>query len=357
MSVYFAPSNKYSANVWTGNGGVLDTIGKLLIDPMIARDTAARQYKYQNQLAADAAVRAQAATDAQNARQDLLIKQMNDYVAQNPGAIQGTGGTLGTFLALGGKGDLAQMAPYYLSTPQSVNTGDQIITRQVNPNGTAMDENSYKVGMSPKDEGALALAQQQAAYQEWLGKQELGLKQKALSIQAANSARAASAGRQHAAQLMPDGKGGMVWVDPYSRTVTPAQGMTALSNGGTNRLETVKTLADIYSKLHPKQGSGGGLGLNLNTDGTAAAATANVDPLEALIYSYLGVGGQQPGMPSAPNNSLPQSDTKPQQSTGSGRNFITTEELQAEAAKNKMSLEQATKAAQKAGLKIIRSNF
>ena len=342
MAVYFAPSNKYSANVWTGNGGVLDTIGKLLIDPMIARDTAARQYKYQNQLAADAAVRAQAATDAQNARQDLLIKQMNDYVAQNPGAIQGTGGTLGTFLALGGKGDLAQMAPYYLSTPQSVNTGDQIITRQVNPNGTAMDENSYKVGMSPKDEGALALAQQQAAYQEWLGKQELGLKQKALSIQAANSARAASAGRQHAAQLMPDGKGGMVWVDPY---------------GGTNRLETVKTLADIYSKLHPKQGSGGGLGLNLNTDETTATVNTQVDPLEALIYSYLGVGGQQPGMPSAPNNSLPQSDTKPQQSTGSGRNFITTEELQAEAAKNKMSLEQATKAAQKAGLKIIKSNF
>lgn len=265
-----------------GRGGVsvndlLYMVGGQFVNHMMARDAAARQYKYADRLATSADARRAEAVNAANARQDDLIRRHDAYYRENPNGVQGAGGLMGTLLALGGKGDLSQMAPYVLSTPQTVNAGDKIISRQLYPNGEAGSEMSWNMGIDPLKDKELALKKEQDLW-------EREYKDKALAQQAALSR--ASLNRPHSAQLMPDGKGGMVWVDPYTRSIVPAGGITPSAGSGASPLETLSKVSTAYKNFY---GGGSGGGLGIADDG--AAAPSQMDPMQFLqIMGLLGDG-------------------------------------------------------------------
>lgn len=177
MAVYFMPRDRN--NFWwgggRGGGGVLDLIGQALIQPMLQRDALARQYKYDTRLADQKHNLDLQLEQARWGRQDDLIDRHDLYVRENPNAIPGTGGATATFLALGGKGDLAQYQPYLLPQSQSIDLGGQVHTRGWNPNGTVVEGATYGKTLSPYEEGQLAVARQEAATKDWAARQQAAI--------------------------------------------------------------------------------------------------------------------------------------------------------------------------------------
>ncbi|MDO5116695.1 MAG: hypothetical protein Q4D58_11465 [Synergistaceae bacterium] len=167
MTVYDM-RDKNSGGISVNN--LLYMIGGRFLDNMLARDAAAREYKYKSRLDAETAERS--ALEAQRvrdfelskidkgyARQDDLIGRHDAYVRENPHVIPGMGGAMGTFIALGGNADAAQYQRYLLPEQEQINTGDKIISRTLYPDGTHGGATSFNVGLSPKEAGELGVKQ------------------------------------------------------------------------------------------------------------------------------------------------------------------------------------------------------
>lgn len=274
---------------------LLYMVGGQFLNNMMARDAAARQYKYDERLAASAAERTAAEAqrgrdfemaklDKGYARQDDLIGRHDAYVRENPYAIPGTGGMMGTFLALGGKGDAAQYQPYLLPSQQQINTGDKIISRPLYPDGTGGEESSWNVGMSPKDAGDLDVKQG-----------ELALAQRA---QADASARGwYSLNRPQPMQVMPDGRGGYVSFDPVSNKTYPIPGVVVpqADPNAFNR-EMIKLMIENWGK--GDGGSGGRMG-SFKTSGGSAMPGYLDTLMEKVVNEYR--DSMFPGNPAKPN--------------------------------------------------------
>lgn len=256
MAVYFAPRNSNRITI----NDILGMVGGRFLDSMMARDEAARQYRYGERLAASNAERTAAEAqrgrdfemekiDKGYARQDDLIGRHDAYVRENPYAIPGTGGMMGTFLALGGKGDAAQYQPYLLPRQEQISTGDKLISRTMYPDGTSGGESSWDVGMSPKEAGDLAI------------------KRAALAQEAA--ARKEAANRPQPMQTIPDGRGGYVWVDSRNMKTYPVPGVTApgADPNAWNR-EMIKLMIENWQK-----GDSGGRGIQSNSSNRSGNAS------------------------------------------------------------------------------------
>lgn len=288
VQVVQAPSRNISIN------GLLNTIGGGLINAMLQREMAAKQYKYDDRLAASAAERAAQATAAANARQDDLISRGDAFYRENPNGVPGAGGLMGTMLALGAKGDWGQMQPYVLSTPQMTNLGDRTVMQQIQPNGSYTGKTVWQNGIAPADAEKLALAKQQQDYEQQLGQQQLALEKAKTGAQIAAMNRSGRSERR--AQLLPDGKGGMVWVDPYSRTVTPAAGITtgaADAGSGGSTLEALLKASNAYKNLYGGNGKSGGMSV---LDDGSQQASQQMDPITFLkTVGVLSGQGAAPG--------------------------------------------------------------
>jgi hypothetical protein len=395
MAVYFAPSNKYSANVWTGNGGVLDTISKLLIDPMVARDTAARQYKYQNQLAADAAIRAQAATDSERQYAETMRQKYLEGAHMNTGMVPGTAEMLAYAPAIGYQANIKDMQPYALGSQQTIDLGNQIVSRQVNPNGTSDNEAAFQVGMSPKDQGALDAANQAAAFNQQIALQKLGLDKQETAARVAalgRSNRGGGGGGAAAGSWTPLGgyttnDGTPLMINRKTGQTVPLTGVKYSGSGGTgggNVGEMIKainaSMADISKRYAPdlKEQSRGAL-----SPEKAAARDKELAPLIAKRNELLGIAnGAAPASnangknydsanqwvitPGALdysselaglNSGVPATNANTGNSTGSGSGFITTEDAQKIAAKNNKPVSWVIDQAKKNKVKIVQSKY
>lgn len=241
MAVYVIPRNRN--NIWWGGGrggggGILDLLSQALIQPMLQRDALARQYKYDARLADQKHNLDLQLEQARWGRQDDLINQHDLFVRENPNAIPGTGGATATFLALGGKGDLAQYQPYLLPQSQSIDLGGQVHTRGWNPNGTVVEGATYDKTLSPNEAGTLALATRKTALEEEMARAENARKDRLANY------------------TIYGGGGGGKASDPYA-------GINAAAN-----------LFEAISKFNPGGGGGGSL---------------NIPGMEGL-----GAGAQQP---------------------------------------------------------------
>lgn len=154
-------------NIWA-NGGVLSLLGRALIEPMLQRDAQARRYEYDKRLAADAAAYEAEKIRLANAREDDLNARLINAFKMNTNTVPGTGEVITYLLSKGVKGDLGQVAPYYLPQQTAIDQGDKKTMAPYYPNGTMGSGTEYKVGMSPKDQGALSMAKEELALKKWI---------------------------------------------------------------------------------------------------------------------------------------------------------------------------------------------
>lgn len=226
MSVIVVPTSKY--NIWTGYGsgsnagtsGILGTINKLLIDPMLQRDALAKQYTYNARLSQQEALQAQAKADADRAALQADREQYMAGVRQNQGIIPGTDKVLAYGPALGIKSDLKDTQAFLVPTQaKDIDAQNNIVSRTINPNGATLNTTTTPVGISPKDKETLALlAQKQAAAQK-LAQQTLALKAGlvAAQIHKLRSGGGGGGGRGGSGgswKLIPDGRGGVAAYNP-----------------------------------------------------------------------------------------------------------------------------------------------
>ena len=283
MAVYFAPSTRNYVSI----GDLLTTIGGGLLNQMFARDAAAKQYKYNSRLAAEADSRKADAVAAANAERRGYIEMLQNGVNANPHQQGGAADFLGG--AIGSGASLKELQNYWLPNIATVNTGDKMNLVPSWSNGTFGEEQSYDMGIDPAKAQALALekdrmnqAQQQALW-------ERDYKNRALSQEGAF--RRASLNRERAAQIMPDGNGGMAWVDPYSKTITPAPGIRPSSAGGreSSPLEQLLIASKAYQNLYGKNQGGGGF---MDED---KLSNTGPSPMEFLqMFGLSGAGGGAP---------------------------------------------------------------
>lgn len=226
MSVIVVPTSKY--NIWTGYGsgsnagtsGILGTINKLLIDPMLQRDALAKQYTYNARLSQQAALQAQAKADADRAALQADREQYMEGVRQNPGIIPGTDKVLAYGPTLGIKSDLKDTQPFLLPTQaKDIDAQNNIVSRTINPNGATLNTTTTPVGISPKDKETLALLAQKQAADQKLAQQELALKGGliAAQIHKLRSGGGGGGGRGGSGgswKLIPDGRGGVAAYNP-----------------------------------------------------------------------------------------------------------------------------------------------
>ncbi len=290
MTVYFAPSNRY--NLWTGGSGrtgILDLIGQALIQPMLQRDAAARQYRYDSRLADEEARRKHeldlATKNAEWNREDHLINEHDRYVRENPSAIPGTGGATATFLALGGKGDLAQYQPYLLPQSQSIDLGGQVQTRAWNPDGTVAEGATYNKTLSPLEAGTLALSTRAAELEEWKARQAAALERE--------KARRGTGPALVPLQGYTNDAGNPLLYNQYTGVTVPLYGAKPVQQQP-NMAQTALTASEIVKNIFPSGGADGSYGVQL---GETGAAGDRVSVFRELLSAFGGGGAPAPAFP------------------------------------------------------------
>lgn len=210
MTVYVIPRQRN--NLWlggSGGGGILDLLGKALIDPMVNRDALARQYKYDARLADQKHNLDMEAKRAQWGRDDVLVAQHDKYVSQNPNAAPGIGGAMATAALLNGGdkrgqfiGDMNQYGQYLLPQYKDVDTGGKIVSRQMSPMGNELRRDEFDKSLSPWESGYLDMANKQRAFEE--------------EMQRDKNAREWYVARQTAAANRGGGAGADNWLSPFA---------------------------------------------------------------------------------------------------------------------------------------------
>ncbi len=273
-----------------GNGGIsvnnlLYMIGGRFLDNMLARDAAARQYTYKSRLDAEAAARTEAEKRGYN---DMLRTGARDNPTLQAGSADFLGG------AVGSGANLQHLQGYWLPQMLTVDQGDQKTVAPAWPNGDVGDGRSYAMGVDPGKARELTdkmnMFNSELDWNKEQGMWERDYKNRALAQEAA--LRRSAQQKQHSAQLMPDGKGGMVWVDPVTRSIVPAEGISP-NTGSANFLETLLKTSGAYKNFYGNGGpNGSGQGV---VDGGDSAAQPQMDPLKFMqIMGILGNGGNGP---------------------------------------------------------------
>jgi len=267
MAVYFAPKN----NGVTLND-LLYMVGGGLLNNMLARDAAARDYKYKSRLETEAADRA-------SAEKRGYIDMLRDGANSNPNQQAGAADFLGG--AIGAGANIKDLQPYWLPNMSVMNTGDKISLLPSWSNGEIGEGKTFDMGIDPYKAKELAskedMFNKNLAWQKDQDTWERGYKNKALAQDA--YFKKAGLNREHPAQLIPDGKGGYVWVDTHTRTISPASGIVSGIGNGVNLIDTLSKASNAYKNLY-----GGGQGV-LDAGGQSQA----MDPIKFLeLFGILG---------------------------------------------------------------------
>lgn len=279
MAVYFAPRNSNRITI----NDILGMVGGRFLDSMMARDEAARQYKYRSRLDAEAAARSEAEKRG-------YIDMMRSGVDNNPNQQAGAADFLGG--AVGAGANLQHLQNYWLPQMLTVDQGNQKTVAPAWSNGAVGDGRSYDMGVDPAKaqemSDKLKMYNAGLAWDREQGLWERDYKNRALAQEA--SIRREGQRRQQPAQLMPDGKGGMVWVDPVSRSIVPAEGITPGSGG--SMLESLFKASGAYKNFYGNNGGSSGQGV---VDGGDGAAQPQMDPIKFL--QVMGLLGNDGGVP------------------------------------------------------------
>lgn len=310
MAVYFAPPKQNNLSTL----GIIDLLGKYLVNPMIERSADARKVEQARQLEAD-----------KRAYQQGLIDRLVAGANQNLPA--GVGDALAAIIGLGGNPQQAQ--DYFIPKPLEVDYGDRKTVYRRSPFDTT--DITGQVGMSPKDAGDLELDKGKLALEDWYKKQQIANERARTGIMAQNANREQWG-------MMPgytDENGNPVYINPQ----------TGATRGiaGVKPIQVPRDPLDVYQKLATilgLLGKGGGGGDSLLGGSGGGVSPGVIDIITKSLLNEVGIG-PQPAPAPAPN---------PGKSPGT----LTMADIDAKAKAYGMTREAVLADAQKQGYQIIK---
>ena len=311
MAVYFAPPKQNNLSTL----GIIDLLGKYLVNPMMERSADARKVEQARQLEAD-----------KRAYQQSMMDRLVAGANQNLPA--GVGDALAAIIGLGGNPQQAQ--DYFMPKPLEVDYGDRKTVYRRSPFDTT--DITGQVGMSPKDAGNLDIAKQNLTNDRWYKEQQVANERARTGIMAQNANREQWG-------MMPgytDENGNPVYVNPRTGATRGVAGVKPIQQPR-DPLEVYQKLATIISLLG-KGGGGGGDSLLGGSGGGVSPAV--IDMVTKGLLDEVGIGPQPTPAP-APN-------------PGKSRGVLTMADIDAKAKKNGMTREAVLEDAQKQGYQIIK---
>lgn len=310
MAVYFAPPKQNNLSTL----GIIDLLGKYLVNPMIERSADARKVEQARQLEAD-----------KRAYQQGLIDRLVAGANQNLPA--GVGDALAAIIGLGGNPQQAQ--DYFMPKPLEVDYGDRKTVYRRSPFDTT--DITGQVGMSPKDAGGLELDKGKLALEDWYKKQQIANERARTGIMAQNANR----GQWGMMPGYTDENGNPVYINPQTGATRGVAGVKPIQVPR-DPLDVYLKLATILSSL--SKGGGGGDSLLGGSGGGVSPGV--IDMVTKSLLNEVGIG-PQPAPAPAPN---------PGKSPGT----LTMADIDAKAKAYGMTREAVLADAEKQGYQIIK---
>lgn len=310
MAVYFAPPKQNNLSTL----GIIDLLGKYIVNPMMERSADARKVEQARQLEAD-----------KRAYQQGLIDRLVAGANQNLPA--GVGDALAAIIGLGGNPQQAQ--DYFMPKPLEVDYGDRKTVYRRSPFDTT--DITGQVGMSPKDAGGLELDKGKLALEDWYKKQQIANERARTGIMAQNANREQWG-------MMPgytDENGNPVYINPQTGATRGVAGVKPI--------QVPRDPLDVYLKLATILGSlskGGGGGDSLLGGSGGGVSPGVIDMVTKSLLNEVGIG-PQPAPAPAPN---------PGKSSGT----LTMADIDAKAKAYGMTREAVLADAEKQGYQIIK---
>jgi len=310
MAVYFAPPKQNNLSTL----GIIDLLGKYLVNPMMERSADARKVEQTRQLESDKRA-------YQQGMMDRLVAGAN----QNLPA--GVGDALAAIIGLGGNPQQAQ--DYFMPKPLEVDYGDRKTVYRRSPFDTT--DITGQVGMSPKDAGGLELDKGKLALEDWYKKQQIANERARTGIMAQNANREQWG-------MMPgytDENGNPVYINPETGATRGVAGVKPIQvpRDPLDVYQKLATIIDLLSK-------GGGGGDSLLGGSGGGVSPGVIDMVTKSLLNEVGIG-PQPAPAPAPN---------PGKSSGT----LTMADIDAKAKANGMTREAVLADAQKQGYQIIK---
>jgi hypothetical protein len=309
MAVYFAPPKQNNLSTL----GIIDLLGKYIVNPMMERSADARKVEQARQLESD-----------KRAYQQGLMDRLVAGANQNLPA--GVGDALAAIIGLGGNPQQAQ--DYFMPKPLEVDYGDRKTVYRRSPFDTT--DITGQVGMSPKDAGGLELDKGKLALEDWYKKQQIANERARTGIMAQNANREQWG-------MMPgytDENGNPVYINPQTGATRGVAGVKPI--------QVPRDPLDVYQKLATIIGllSKGGGGDSLLGGSGGGVSPGVIDMVIKSLLNEVGIG-PQPAPAPAPN---------PGKSPGT----LTMADIDAKAKAHGMTREAVLADAQKQGYQIIK---
>lgn len=310
MAVYFAPPKQNNLSTL----GIIDLLGKYIVNPMMERSADARKVEQARQLESD-----------KRAYQQGLMDRLVAGANQNLPA--GVGDALAAIIGLGGNPQQAQ--DYFMPKPLEVDYGDRKTVYRRSPFDTT--DITGQVGMSPKDAGGLELDKGKLALEDWYKKQQIANERARTGIMAQNANREQWG-------MMPgytDENGNPVYINPQTGATRGVAGVKPIQVPR-DPLDVYLKLATILSSL--SKGGGGGDSLLGGSGGGVSPGV--IDMVTKSLLNEVGIG-PQPAPAPAPNH-------------GKSPGTLTMADIDAKAKAYGMTREAVLADAQKQGYQIIK---
>ena len=173
MAVYDL-RDRQNNNIWWGGGrgGILDLLGQYLLQPMIMREMAAKQYDYDTRLVNQKHELDLQMKNAEWNRRNYEASRFIEAYNRDPRRAVGGGEMLAFLPGLGYNGNVSDVAAWALPQMMTIDQGDQKTVAPVYSGGFIGNGESYDVGLSPQEAGALTLAQRKADFDEQMAREK-----------------------------------------------------------------------------------------------------------------------------------------------------------------------------------------
>lgn len=284
MAVYFAPPKQNNLSTL----GIIDLLGKYLVNPMMDRTSQAKQFEYEQRLLADQDARKVAEAQRQESVKSGYIDMLRGGVGQNPRQQPGSADFIGG--AIGAGANMKDLQNYWIPQQEQIDLGGTKLSRPIFPDGQAGEGQQFDVTMTPQQIGMMDIAKQELALKDWKTHQEAAQGWAGVS----NANRNANSPHYTMNGDYVDANGNVVMIDTKTGAVKTLPGIVKRPDAPVaqqNPMVNAKLASEIYKNV---------------TGSYPSPATLEAgDPIYKYILANMGIGGQgaapTPGVPTDPN--------------------------------------------------------
>ena len=277
MAVYFEPNRRNDTML-----GVLNLVGRALIDPMIARTAEANKFEYEQRLLADQDARKVAEAQRQEEVQKGFLDQAATGIKNNPHQLPGSADFLSGMVGAGA--NMKDLQNYWVPQQEQLDLGGNKVSRPIFPDGQSGQGQSFGVTLTPQQIGMMDLAKQELALKDWKAHQESAQGWAGLS----NANRNANSPHYTMNGDYVDANGNVVMIDTKTGAVKPLPGIVRRPDAPgaqQNPMVNAKMASEIYK--------------NVTGSYPTPAVLAAGDPIYKYILANMEASGT-PGSPAYP---------------------------------------------------------